>query len=409
MKKIKNLPKKISVFPLSNFIIFPKTSVPLNIFEPRYIEMINDSMKSDRIIGMIQPKKTGELKKPDLHNVGCAGKITSFNETEDGRYLIILNGICRFKIMGEIDNGNLYRECSVKYDDYSTDLVEKSDEIKFSDLRLIFQNLKGLFKKQGYEINWKEIEKQSLDQTINTLSMASPFSLEEKQVLLESKDLNIRKEKLEEILNTYILDNLDAKVKIINKPSSIRNVSEKLYSEKYIRFMPNTIFTQNIKQIKKFLEKNKKIILKPIHSFSGNDIHLLDRFNPKLIKRYINKHGHIMCQKYLPKISNGDKRVFLINGKVVGAISRVPKKGSFLSNMSKGAMPIKTKLTKIENKVSKILAKDLKKEKIFFAGIDFIDQKLNGDINVTSPTGLKTLYELTKINLAKTFWKNLKA
>ena len=214
---------------------------------------------------------------------------------------------------------------------------------------------------------------------------------------------------LEYISTTYILDNLDAKVKIINKPSSIRNVSEKLYSEKYIRFMPNTIFTQNIKQIKKFLEKNKKIILKPIHSFSGNDIHLLDRFNPKLIKRYINKHGHIMCQKYLPKISNGDKRVFLINGKVVGAISRVPKKGSFLSNMSKGAMPIKTKLTKIENKVSKILAKDLKKEKIFFAGIDFIDQKLNGDINVTSPTGLKTLYDLTKINLAKTFWKNLKA
>jgi glutathione synthase len=214
---------------------------------------------------------------------------------------------------------------------------------------------------------------------------------------------------LEYISTTYILDNLDAKVKIINKPSSIRNVSEKLYSEKYIRFMPNTIFTQNIKQIKKFLEKNKKIILKPIHSFSGNDIHLLDRFNTKLIKRYINKHGHIMCQKYLPKISNGDKRVFLINGQVVGAISRVPKKGSFLSNMSKGAMPVKTKLTKIENKVSKILAKDLKKEKIFFAGIDFIDQKLNGDINVTSPTGLKTLYDLTKINLAKTFWKNLKA
>ena len=168
-------------------------------------------MKSNRIIAIIQPKKTGELKKPDLHNIGCAGKITSFNETDDGRYLIILNGICRFKIMNEIDNGNLYRECNVKYDDFSTDLVEKTDEIKFSDLKLIFQNLKGLFKKQGYEINWKEIEKQSLDQTINTLSMASPFSLEEKQVLLESKDLNNRKEKLEEILNTYILDNFNNK------------------------------------------------------------------------------------------------------------------------------------------------------------------------------------------------------
>ena len=173
--------------------------------------MIDKSMKSDRMIGMIQPKKTGELKKPDLHNVGCVGKITSFNETDDGRYLIILSGVCRFKIIDEVNNDNLYRECEVKYEEFSNDLMEKSDEIKFSDLRLIFQNLKGLFKKQGYEINWKEIEKQSLDQTINTLSMASPFSLEEKQVLLESKDLNIRKEKLEEILNTYILDNFNNK------------------------------------------------------------------------------------------------------------------------------------------------------------------------------------------------------
>ena len=143
--------------------------------------------------------------------MGCAGKITSFNETDDGRYLIILNGICRFKIMEEVNSDNLYRECEVKYEDFSNDLSEKSDEIKFSDLKLIFQNLKDLFKKQGYEINWKEIEKQSLDQTINTLSMASPFSLEEKQVLLESKNLNIRKEKLEEILNTYILDNFNNK------------------------------------------------------------------------------------------------------------------------------------------------------------------------------------------------------
>ena len=173
--------------------------------------MIDESMKSNRIIGMIQPKKTGELKKPDLYDVGCAGKITSFNETDDGRYLIILNGICRFKVKDEVNNDNLYRECEVKYEDFSGDLFEKSDQIKFSDLKLIFHNLKGLFKKQGYEINWKEIEKQSLDQTINTLSMASPFSLEEKQVLLESKDLNMRKEKLEEILNTYIVDNFNNK------------------------------------------------------------------------------------------------------------------------------------------------------------------------------------------------------
>tara|TARA_Y100001970_G_scaffold445_1_gene526 strand:- start:6549 stop:7190 length:642 start_codon:yes stop_codon:yes gene_type:complete len=210
MKK-EDLPDIIPVFPLSNFIIFPRTTVPLNIFEPRYIKMIDESMKSNRYIGMIQPKKTGELKKPDLHKVGCAGKITSFNETDDGRYLIILNGICRFKITDEINNENLYRECRVKYDDFFGDLNEKSNEVKFTDLKLIFQNLKNLFKKQGYEINWNEVEKQSLDQTINTLSMASPFSLEEKQVLLESKDLSMRKEKLEEILNTYILDNYNNK------------------------------------------------------------------------------------------------------------------------------------------------------------------------------------------------------
>jgi len=210
MKK-EDLPNVLPVFPLSNFIIFPRTTVPLNIFEPRYIEMIDNSMKTNRLIGMIQPKKSGQLKKPDLYKIGCAGKITSFNETDDGRYLIILNGICRFKIMDELNNDNLYRECEVNYDDFLKDLNAKPEEIKFSDLNLIFQNLKGLFKKQGYEINWKEIEKQSLDQTINTLSMASPFSLEEKQVLLESKDLTIRKDRLKEILNTYIVDNFNNK------------------------------------------------------------------------------------------------------------------------------------------------------------------------------------------------------
>jgi len=214
---------------------------------------------------------------------------------------------------------------------------------------------------------------------------------------------------LEYISATYILDAIKNKVKIINNPTSIRNISEKLYSVRYQKYMPNTIFTQNISEIKKFFKKHKKVILKPIHSYSGNDIHLLNRFNSKLINQFIKKHDHIMCQKFLPKISKGDKRVFIINGKVCGAISRVPKQGSFLSNMSKGAKPINIKLTALENKISKLIAKDLKKENIFFAGIDFIDQKLNGDINVTSPTGLKTLYDLSGINLAKTFWKELKA
>ena len=213
---------------------------------------------------------------------------------------------------------------------------------------------------------------------------------------------------LEYISTTYILDFIKNKVKIINNPTSIRNMSEKLYSAKYLKYMPDTLFSQNINEIKKFIKKNKKIIIKPIHSYSGNDIHLLNKFNSKLINKFIKKHDHIMCQKFLSKINKGDKRVFIINGKVCGAISRVPKKGSFLSNMSKGAKPININLTKLENKISKLIAKDLKKENIFFAGIDFIDQKLNGDINVTSPTGLKTLFDLSGKNLAKTFWKELK-
>mgnify|MGYP001462297627 FL=1 len=213
---------------------------------------------------------------------------------------------------------------------------------------------------------------------------------------------------LEYISATYILDTIKNKVKILNNPTSIRNVSEKLYSVRYQQYMPNTIFTQNISEIKNFFKINKKVILKPIHSYSGNDIHLLSKFNLRLINQFIKKHNHIMCQKFLSKISKGDKRVFLINGKVCGAISRVPKKGSFLSNMSKGAKPINIKLTNTENKISKLIAKDLKKENIFFAGIDFIDEKLNGDINVTSPTGLKTLFDLSGINLAKTFWNELK-
>ncbi len=206
MKQTVKLPSKIPVFPLSNFIIFPETTVPLNIFEPRYIQMIDDVMKKERIIGMVQPKEENN-KKPELYNIGCAGKITSFHETEDGRYLIIINGVCRFKILNEFSTNKLYRECEVIYNDFYNDTQNQKEEIKFTDLELIFKNLKTLFNKQGYKINWKEIEKQSLDQTINTLSMASPFSLEEKQILLETIDLKERKKKLEEILKTYIFDN----------------------------------------------------------------------------------------------------------------------------------------------------------------------------------------------------------
>jgi Lon protease-like protein len=204
---MKNLPKILPIFPLSNFIIFPKTTVPLNIFEPRYIDMINDSMKSNKLIGMVQPKKTiDNLTPPILHNIGCLGRISSFKETEDGRFLIELKGLIRFKIINEINSAKKYRECEVNFENFNHDLDEKKEELKFSDLELIFKDLKSLFEKKGFIINWKELEKQSLDETINALAMASPFSLEEKQVLLEAENLNIRKNKIAEILSTYTYD-----------------------------------------------------------------------------------------------------------------------------------------------------------------------------------------------------------
>jgi len=205
--KILDLPNQIPLFPLSNFIIFPKTTVPLNIFEPRYIEMINNCMKSNKLLGMIQPKSfSNDINKPELHNIGCLGKITSFKETEDNRYLIDLKGIIRFKIFKEIKSSFQYREYEVDFKDYHQDLEEKQEKIQFSDLELIFKDLKALFDKRGFIVNWKSLEKQSLNETINALSMASPFTLEEKQVLLEAKNLDIRKNKIAEILSTYSHD-----------------------------------------------------------------------------------------------------------------------------------------------------------------------------------------------------------
>ena len=204
---MKNLPTNLPVFPLSNFIIFPKTTVPLNIFEPRYLDMVNDSMKSNKMIGMIQPKTTIDKdNNPELHQVGCVGKITSFKETEDGRYLIELKGLTRFDKIEEIKSEKKYRILKVSYENFSQDLISRKDEIKFSDLELIFKDLKALFEKKGFIINWKALEKQSLDETINALAMASPFTLEEKQILLEAENLDLRKNKIAEILKTYTFD-----------------------------------------------------------------------------------------------------------------------------------------------------------------------------------------------------------
>jgi uncharacterized protein len=207
MKK-EQLPKIIPIFPLSNFIIFPKTTVPLNIFEPRYIDMINDSMKLNKLVGMIQPKssKKSTLNVPELHEIGCLGKITSFKETDDGRYLVDLKGIIRFKVVEEIKTEKKYRQCEINYENYFQDLSNEKEDLKFSDLELIFKDLKSLFEKRGFIINWNTLEKQSLDEVINALAMASPFSLEEKQVLLEAKNLDVRKNKIAEILSTYTYD-----------------------------------------------------------------------------------------------------------------------------------------------------------------------------------------------------------
>ena len=208
--KLENLPDNIPIFPLSNFIIFPKTTVPLNIFEPRYINMINDSMKSNKMIGMIQPKTSkNNPEMPELHEIGCLGKITRFGETEDGRFLIELKGLIRFKKLHEVSTDRKYRILKVEFKNFYNDLNQEKELIKFSDLELIFKDLKHLFEKRGFIINWKALEKQSLDETINALAMASPFSLEEKQILLEAENLDTRKNKMSQILSTYTFDDFN--------------------------------------------------------------------------------------------------------------------------------------------------------------------------------------------------------
>ncbi len=203
MSILTKLPSIIPVFPLSNFIVFPNTTVPLNIFEPRYLKMTEDAMATNRLIGMIQPKRTGELKKPDLFDVGCVCRIVSFNETEDGRYIIILKGLNRFNRINEINNKKLYRELSVNYDLYTNDEKSGEENFEFSKIEKILEELKILFEKRGYQINWKDLEGQNVYQTLSALSMASPFSILEKQILLETKNLEERQTKFEEILNTY--------------------------------------------------------------------------------------------------------------------------------------------------------------------------------------------------------------
>ena len=228
--------------------------------------------------------------------------------------------------------------------------------------------------------------------------------------LLQAKLILIRSEppfNQQYINTTFILEHISKKVRIINHPKALREVPEKLFSLRLTKYMPQTLISENLNEIKTFLKSNKKIIMKPIESYSGNDVKLITKFNKSLINKFIKKYHHLMFQKFIPQISKGDKRVFIINGKIKGAISRLPKKGSILSNMSKGASAKKIEISQHEIKISKIVATELKKQNIYFAGIDFIQGKLIGDINVTSPTGLKTYYDLTGINLAKYFFDNI--
>ena len=196
------------------------------------------------------------------------------------------------------------------------------------------------------------------------------LDLSEAKVILMRQDPPFN---MDYITATYLLEKISKKVKIINNPKTVRDISEKLYSTNFIKFMPPTIFTQDIKIIFKFFKKFKKIVIKPIHGYGGNNILLIkNHFNKKLIKNFIKKNKHIMIQKFLPEIMEGDRRIFIIGGKIKGAISRVPKKGSILSNMSKGAKAKTARLNKSEIKISRLIAKKLIKNKIIFAGIDLL-------------------------------------
>ena len=174
-----------------------------------------------------------------------------------------------------------------------------------------------------------------------------------------------------------------------------------------MKYMPPTLISENLAEIRSFFKRHKVVVVKPINGFSGNNVILLKTFNSSKIRKLIKTNNHLFFQKFLPGVSKGDKRVFIIKGKIVGAISRIPKKGSILSNMSKGAKAKLTKLTRKEINTSKAIGKLLVQNNIYFAGIDFVQEKLIGDINVTSPTGLAAYKDLSGINLAKLFWNNI--
>ena len=202
-----NFPKKISVFPLRGAIFFPKTNLPLNIFERRYVSMIEDALKGEKYIGMVQTKKV----EGDVFRVGCLGKIDRHERTSDGRILINLNGLTRFKIDEEINNDKLYREFIVNYDDFKEDMKLKEYAVKNEILEKLIDNSKKYFNQQGVLIDWKEISKLKAFEQIYTLAMISQFSLSEKQKVLEIPDLNEAASTLNEITKFGFYEDLNDK------------------------------------------------------------------------------------------------------------------------------------------------------------------------------------------------------
>ena len=247
------------------------------------------------------------------------------------------------------------------------------------------------------KINENKKKFYSLLKTVN-------FNLERSKVILIRNDPPFDNRYL---YTTFLLNHISEKVKIINHPFAVRNISEKLFSINLMRYMPPTLISENLSEIRSFFSRHKAVVAKPINGFSGNNVILFKTFNANKLKKLLKTHNHLFFQKFLPGVSKGDKRVFIIKGKIVGAISRIPKKGSILSNMSKGAKAKLTKLTSKEVIASKAIGKMLTKNNIYFAGVDFVQEKLIGDINVTSPTGLAAYKDLSGINLAKLFWNNI--
>ncbi len=267
----------------------------------------------------------------------------------------------------------------------------------FEPENLSFLNGKVLASCKYIKINENKKKFYSLLRTVN-------FNLERSKVILIRNDPPFDNRYL---YTTFLLSHISKKVRIINHPFAVRNISEKLFSINFMRYMPPTLISENLSEIRSFFKRHKSIVAKPVNGFSGNNVILFKAFNANKLKRLLKTNNHLFFQKFLPGVSRGDKRVFIIKGKVVGAISRIPKKGSILSNMSKGAKAKLTKLTRKEVSASNAIGKLLVKNNIYFAGIDFVQEKLIGDINVTSPTGLAAYKDLSGINLAKLFWNNI--